>query len=210
MFIFVPLGNVMSPGCCPGLHGPTYLPSMIVVDSFMQPIGGSKVACASVWYAVLPVNVITDFDCIFVPPRSQTMSLVILPPAFLRSYLLHMFDIMPIDILYISFCTESSRQSVDAAGALPAPRAVDVVVSHSPGFSFGNSSAASAAVAATVKQTAMAMVRMSSPGSVRSPSYRRTRARASPRASWRRAQRRGSAAAASPGSAARGWCGTSR
>ncbi len=92
---------------------------MIVVDSFAPISGGSNVACASVWYAVLPVSVITDCDCIFVPPRSQSAIVVTLLPATLMSCLLHIPAIMPVDILYMSCCTESSRHIVVTRGGWP-------------------------------------------------------------------------------------------
>ncbi len=199
-----PPGSVMSPGCWPGLHAPTCLPSMIDVDSFAPFNGGSNVARASVWYDVLPASVITACDCIFVMPRSQLAIVVTLLPATLISCFVHIPAIIPVDTLYISRCTESSRHIVvrrGGASRLP----VVMFTSQSPGLSFGNSCAA--VVNATASSAIPAATRIDATMGTAfiRPSGRRIRGRRSPRGASRRGRHRGSLAAASRESAVRGW-----
>ncbi len=74
--------------------------------------GGSYVVRISVRYPVLPVITIVDFECILLPPMSQTKSPVPRLPDSLKSCLLHMPFIAPAPMSNISFCTESSRHIV--------------------------------------------------------------------------------------------------
>jgi hypothetical protein len=96
---------------------------------------------------VLPVSVIVACDCIFVIPRSQLATVETLLPLTLISCFEHIPEAIPVDTVYISRCTDSSRHIVVRRGLASALPLV-MWTSQRPGLSLGNSSAAATAVAA--------------------------------------------------------------
>ena len=105
----------------------------IIEAATKAPNGGNK----QPWEFI----VITDRDFIVDPPILQIMSPVTLLPLTLRSCLLHMPCIMPVDMAMTSRCSEASRQTVLF---IPWPGRFDIVfdISQRPAFSLGKSCAA--------------------------------------------------------------------
>src|SRR5512139_1267923 len=146
MLTFRPSGSSTSPACMPAGQGPSHLASIAVLPDALPASGGSYVALISMWYAVSPVNVVTDVDFIVDSPNLHSALPYIRLPSRRISFFAQSSFICPIPASIISFWSEASVHIfIGAAFCGPPSRAT--CDSHKPALSVGKSTAAALAAA---------------------------------------------------------------